>query len=126
MMHGLKALSAAGAILTLLLAAPPHAGAAESSLRLADVEIALHMEATSFELPQTAFERWIRQSARVVRHYYGRFPVPRLRIALIPTAGKGIKNGKAFGFGEAVINVRVGVESDRQDLQSGQPCQDHG
>ena len=60
---------------------------------------------------------WLRiRSASVVGHYYGRFPVPELQIALIPVAGKGVKNGKAFGFGEAVINVRVGVESDRQDL----------
>ena len=43
MMHSLKALFAAGTILSLLLAAPPRAGAAESTLRLADVEIALHM-----------------------------------------------------------------------------------
>ncbi len=115
-MSSFKAFFAASVIVALAHSTPLLAEATESTLRTADVEILLHVDAAPFQLPRSALEKWVRQSARVVRHYYGRFPVARLHVALIPVPGKGVKNGKALAFDDAVINVRIGIDSDRQDL----------
>ena len=69
-----KALSTAVVVCVLLGSAPLRADTVDSTLQLPDVETALHMDAAPFALPQASFEQWIRQSARVVHHYYGRFP----------------------------------------------------
>lgn len=115
-MCSLKASFTLAAVLVFLAVAPVRAEAVDSTLELAGASIALHMEDARFALPRESFERWIRQSARVVSHYYGKFPVAKMYIALIPVSGKGVKNGKAFAFDDATVNIRVGTDSGAQDL----------
>ena len=115
-MNGLKAIVAVGIVVILAGGAPARAAVVDSTLQLPDAVIELHLDDARFALPRGSFERWIRQSARAVAHYYGKFPVAKLYIALIPVSGKGVKNGKAFAFDDATINIRVGTGSDTQDL----------
>jgi hypothetical protein len=115
-MCSLKAYFTVSAVLVVLAVAPARAEAVDSTLQLPDASIGLHMDDARFALPRESFEHWIRQSARVTSRYYGKFPVAKIYIALIPVSGKGVKNGKAFAFDDATINVRVGTDSDVQDL----------
>lgn len=60
---------------------------------------------------------WITNSAEVVAKYYGQFPVNSARVLIVPTSGKGIKGGQAFGYKGAAIRVFVGQQSDNSDLK---------
>lgn len=45
-------------------------------------------------LPQSAYVAWAEKSAHAVATYYGRFPVKRARVLIVPVAGKGINHAK--------------------------------
>ena len=59
---------------------------------------------------------WIATSARAVTAYYGRFPVPRVRVLLIPFSGRGIRSGTTYGYRGAAIKASVGRETQAEDL----------
>ena len=50
---------------------------------------------------------WIRRSADIVTHYYGRFPVQELRIRVQPVSGDGVQGGTTFG-GAAIGGAAIG------------------
>jgi hypothetical protein len=55
---------------------------------------------------------WIRRSADIVAHYYGRFPLQELRIRIQPVSGERVQGGTTFGHARGraggFIRVRVG------------------
>ena len=57
---------------------------------------------------------WVRRSADIVTHYYGKFPVQELRILIQPASGDGVQGGTTFGHARGrpggFIRVRVGRE----------------
>ena len=57
---------------------------------------------------------WIDEAARVVGAYYGRFPVPRALLLVLPTEGRGLGYGKALGNGGASMLVPLGRRAARQ------------
>jgi hypothetical protein len=59
---------------------------------------------------------WITAAARAVAVYYGRLPVSRVQVLVIPAAGRGIRSGTTFGYRGAAIKVAVGRETQAEDL----------
>jgi hypothetical protein len=59
---------------------------------------------------------WIRNGAEVVSGYYGRFPVPRVRVRVIPRRGGGVGSGTTYGPGEPSIRVSVGRSVSESQL----------
>ncbi|MEQ9320741.1 MAG: hypothetical protein RIF41_16360, partial [Polyangiaceae bacterium] len=53
---------------------------------------------------------WIEGSAATVADYFGRFPVPRVLVLVLPRSGQGI-HGKEIGGGGASIILHVGTEA---------------
>jgi len=60
-------------------------------------------------------ERWVRRAATAVSGFYGRFPVPRVRVVVRRVSGRGI-HGTAFG--SDLVRVRLGVETAPDRLDS--------
>lgn len=61
---------------------------------------------------------WIRQSAQAVSAYFGRFPVDRLRLLIVPVPGEGI-HGTTWGERGAAIRITLGTgTSDSSVLNS--------
>ncbi|MGI9383094.1 MAG: hypothetical protein ACR2PO_08055 [Methyloligellaceae bacterium] len=79
--------------------------------------LAVHFSPGKFRLSNKQMLAWIARSARAVAVYYGRFPVRSTDILVIPVDGKGVKGGKAFGGQDAWLRVRVGRDSDLEDLR---------
>ena len=73
--------------------------------------------AEGFEVAKQELVDWIERSAFVVANYYGRFPVERLALVLVPVPGSGVKTGKAYGVEPPTINVFIGLRSTRGDLK---------
>lgn len=68
-------------------------------------------------LPQKDILNWLTNSAKVVSKYYGTFPVNSVRILIVPSNGRGIHGGQAFGYNGAAIRLFVGKESRISDLK---------
>ena len=73
--------------------------------------------------PPGAFSRGsgagrLADAADAIVAYYGRFPVPHLRIQIEPSGGNGIRGGKTFGRGGGLIVVHVGSQTPGTELAS--------
>ena len=101
------------ASLMLLLAG---AASAADQLRVDGALLHLEFERNAFggEAPQIL--EWVRRSAEIVSAYYGRFPVPRLTLRLVPQDGAGVHGGKTFANPDAYIRVQLGREVTAQQL----------
>jgi hypothetical protein len=51
---------------------------------------------------------WIIQSAQIVENYYGRFPVPTVKIKLQVSGGNAVRFGQAFGGKFPSIRIVIG------------------
>jgi hypothetical protein len=63
-------------------------------------------------------KRWVQNAADAIVAYYGRFPVPRLRMRIEPSGGNGIRGGKTFGRGGGLIVIHVGSQTPGIELAS--------
>ena len=61
---------------------------------------------------------WIRNSAMVVKNYYGQFPVKKYRLQLITHNGSGVSTGTAYGGEEPLIEVHIGNDFTEQELKN--------
>lgn len=60
---------------------------------------------------------WVRTSARAVAIYYGKFPVPSLRLLLVPVDGPRVRGGTTWGYRGAAIRVLIGRQASEEDLR---------
>ncbi len=61
---------------------------------------------------------WLKDCATIVSRYYGTFPVSQARILIVPSAGRGIKGGQAFGYRGAAIRLYIGKDTQLRDLHN--------
>src|SRR5450631_1658819 len=75
-----------------------------------------------FDLKQDEIVRWVETAGRAIATYYGKFPVDRARILVMPIAGeRGVLTGTTWGdvggfF--AFTRMRLGQHTTAEDLQS--------
>jgi hypothetical protein len=87
-----------------------------SRLEIGGGEIDVATAPGQLDLPRQPLLDWIAASARAVTAYYGRLPVARVRVLLIPASGRGIRSGTTYGYRGAAIKVTVGRETQAEDL----------
>ncbi len=69
------------------------------------------------ETPLAAVHQWISASACAVTTYYGRFPVKRLHLLIVPVEGqRGVLSGNTQGYGGASTKIFVGQLATEEDL----------
>lgn len=102
-----------GLLVLLWAAACP---AYDATLESGGGRIQLFVEDQQFHLQNRHIESWVQRSSDVVARYFGRFPVDEAYVAVTGREGKGVKNGIALGGGVAVVNIKLGLESDVRDL----------
>ncbi len=88
------------------------------TLRMGGAALHVTFESAAFALPQAALLDWVRQAARAVTVYYGRFPVPRARLQIFSHPGRGVRNGRSDGDGGAWCRISVGDRATPGDLNS--------
>jgi len=74
------------------------------------LDVAISTRAPS--LDESATLDWLRGSAESLVSYYGRFPIERVSIIVLPTPGRRIR-GRQMGGGGASIVLHVGEKNDR-------------
>lgn len=63
---------------------------------------------------------WVMRAARAVDVYYGRYPVPSVRIRIVAAAGDRVVTGSTYGddMAQPLIHVSLGRDADNAALQS--------
>jgi hypothetical protein len=90
--------------------------AAPTTLKEGGAEIAVSFESEHFDLAHEALLGWVRQAARAVSAYYGRFPVPRARVRIFAEGGQGISHGTSYGDDGVWCRISVGHRTTAADL----------
>jgi hypothetical protein len=62
----------------------------------------------TLDLPQSIIRDWIATSGRTVAAYYGRFPVDRVKVLVVPVDGAGVRSGTAFAMRGAAVRIVLG------------------
>lgn len=74
----------------------------------------------ALDLNHDDIDRWVETAANAVSHYYGRFPVARARVLVLPVADeRGVLSGTTWGDVDgfpAFTRMRLGQHTTRQDL----------
>jgi hypothetical protein len=82
-----------------------------STLVIGGSKIDVTIEAGKLQLSQDELLHWVRSAAEAVATYYGRYPVPRVQLHIIPVDGSGVRHGQTFGRDGGLIKIRVGSET---------------
>lgn len=69
------------------------------------------------DLPTSALAAWAQRAGQAVAGYYGRYPVPRVLVLVLPTGRRAIGFGTTLGNGGAAIMIWVGRSATTADLE---------
>jgi hypothetical protein len=69
-----------------------------------------------FAVGQRGLAAWIDEAKQIVSAYYGRFPVDRALLVVLPTQGRGLGYGKALGNGGASMLIPLGRRTGEAEL----------
>ena len=86
-------------------------------LTLANATIDIAFAPGALELSRDHVLKWITASAQAVAYYYGQFPVPHVRLLLIPFRGAGVRSGTTYGGQDPLIKVSLGEFTSEAMLQ---------
>src|SRR6266849_1468595 len=87
-----------------------------STLIIGGSKIDVTIEGGKLRLSQAELLHWVQSAAEAVATYYGRYPVPRAQIHIIPVDGNGVRHGQTFGYNGGLIKIRVGRETPASEL----------
>ena len=102
--------TAAAAALASLLLAAACAASADEELRAGGAVLHVDFDRNAFGGGAAPILAWVKRSAEIVTGYYGRFPVPSVKLRLVPQSGAGVQGGKTFADPNAYIRVQLGRE----------------
>lgn len=96
---------------------PASADAADAwRVELTAATIEVEEPGAGFAARRAELETWIRASAAAIEAWYGLFPVSRLRLVLLPSAGRGVGEGTTFGGDFATIRIALARDVDADAL----------
>ena len=94
------------------------ATSASTDLEIGGGKIEIEFRASDSSFPRDLSLEWIRTAARAVTSYYGKFPVPHLRIRVRAVDGDRIGSGRTFGTENGgVISIAVGRSTTATHFQ---------
>jgi hypothetical protein len=94
--------------------------ASTQNLHIGAATLQVDFATGQLDLPPAKIIPWIQRAANAVVVYYGRFPVPRARILIVPAAGRsGVMQGTTWGAMHGMpgfTRIRLGQHSTEKDL----------
>lgn len=103
------------AILLLLTLMGSVQAAESQEIDIGDSRIRLIVDSDT-HLDAAEIARWVTDCGLATADYFGRFPVPTLKLHLSFTSGDGIQ-GKTYGYSRPAIYLKIGREVDIQRLK---------
>jgi hypothetical protein len=87
-----------------------------STLIVNGSKVDVTIDSGELDVPQPELMHWAKSAAEAVATYYGRYPVPRVQLHIIPTGGRGVRHGQTFGYDGGLIKIRVGKDTEAKEL----------
>jgi len=87
-----------------------------ASLRVGEGLVEIAIAPGQRALPRAAVVRWAERAARAVTGVYGRLPVPRVAVLVLPGGRRPVGFGTTLGHGGASIMVWLGARATEEDL----------
>jgi hypothetical protein len=91
------------------------------TLKIGGAALQIDFAAGALDLPPAQILPWIQRAAQAVTVYYGRFPVPRARILIVPSPDRhGVMQGTTWGDMHGMpgfTRIRLGQHTTEKDLQ---------
>jgi hypothetical protein len=87
-----------------------------STLLIGGSKIDVTIESGEMKLSPTELLRWVQSAAEAMATYYGRYPLPRVQLRIIPVDGSGVRYGQTFGYDGGLIKIRVGKQTEAREL----------
>jgi hypothetical protein len=94
------------ALLLVLTQVSAPASDMTSTLLIGGSKIDVTIESGQMTVSQAELMQWVKSAAEAVATYYGRYPVPHVRVQIIPVDGSGIRHGQTFGYEGGLIKIR--------------------
>lgn len=89
----------------------------QAQLIVENVTIDLAFSPGTLEVSRSQVLDWVTTSAQGVVRYYGRFPVPHVRLLLTPESGAGVRFGTTWGGRDPLIKIWLGQSTEATMLQ---------
>ena len=89
-----------------------------TEIKIGDATVILAFAPGELALPKTDIATWVERCARTVAAYYGRFPVNKYRLLIMPAPGRGVRGGTTFGYRGAATKLRLGQSADMSQLMN--------
>src|SRR3954464_7717354 len=99
----------------LLLALGPLSAAAETTVTIGKATITVALPDREPAASRDQILAWVRRCGESAADYFGRFPVPELRLELTSARGGGVRSGRTWNG--RLIRVELGVETREADLR---------
>src|SRR5882762_1610445 len=94
--------------------------ASSQNIQVGPAKIRIDWTQGALDLPTSTIFAWVQNAVQSVTAYYGRFPVTRARIVIIPVAGsQGIVQGTTWGDIDGfsgLTRIRLGQHTTQADL----------
>lgn len=106
-----------GLYLSLLPSGSSTAGEMASTYMVGTSRIDVHVDDGPLQVSNQDLMLWVQWAAHSVKTYYGRYPVPEVRLRVIPAPGEGVRGGTTFGEDHGgFIRIHVGGDTKMADL----------
>jgi hypothetical protein len=91
----------------------------DSSYSVGNSRIDVHVDQGPLQVSNQDLMQWVHWASDSVAAYYGRYPVPNVRLRVIPTEGRGVRGGTTFGEKDGgFIRIHVGSETIMKGLEN--------
>src|SRR5258705_3758611 len=90
--------------------------ALERTVAVDSSRITVQFSTNDFAAGTDAIAAWVGERGRIVRDYYGRFPVTSVRLRIRQSPGGGVHGGREFSAASPFINIAVGRDATRAEL----------
>jgi hypothetical protein len=91
------------------------------TLKIGGASLQIDFAVGPLDLPPAQILPWIQRAAQAVTVYYGRFPVPRARILIVPASDRhGVMQGTTWGDMHGMpgfTRIRLGQHTTEKELQ---------
>jgi len=106
----------------LLFALPAWTSSADemtTTYLVGNSSVEVHIEPGPLEVSNHDLIEWVHWASDSVAAYFGRYPVPRVQLRIIPTSSSGVRAGKTFGESDGgLIRIHVGRETKMADFEA--------
>lgn len=91
---------------------------APSVIRIGDSQINIDLENGNWGIARAGIPAWVQSAGESVAAYYGRFPLPDVKLHISPFDGRGVRHGMTFGAHGGFITIHVGNNTTSSDFNS--------